>query len=558
VKARLRLLCLLAALAAPHTVTAADAIDELPPAWSDTLLAVPESDVTGTERIAREAIARTRARLSELLRNGAAAPSELAEGYAELAALYQLFQIDAPAAACWDNARRLQPDEFRWSYYAGYLALTRGESDAALDLLEAARRLDPDYPPLDLRMGQLWLDVNELDKARGALDKAAAQPGLRAAALYYLGQIDLLERDYEGAKSHLEEALAIDPQALGVHYPLAQAYRHLGDDERARQHLAHVESKPPAADDPLVTELQSVLETSRTEFGLGLKAVEAQDFEGAVAHFRAGLEIDPDNLAARVSYARVLYLAGDTDAAAQQLQQVLARDPEQILATFLLAVLADAGNAPDAAAGRYRSVLALDPGHEGASFYLANLLFREDRFAQAADQYAATLAANRDVPPARLLEMVARHRAGAPDRVVAAELERRVKAYPEQPELSYALIRLLCLSADATVRDSVRALRLANALAPSQPTPPNIAVLALAAAADGQYEQAADLQQRVVDMLVWGAPPGQAEAMRAALESYRSKRMPAQPIWPQNDPLLNPPPLNPGDPFRYYPAAVPF
>jgi tetratricopeptide (TPR) repeat protein len=552
------LLLLVAVLTLAPPPAAADAAANPPSPWAESLEPVPEADISGTERIARDAITRARRRLAELLKEPASGAADLAEAYAELGALYQLFEIDAPAALCWENTRRLQPDNYRWSYYAAYHALTRGDTESALPLFQKARVLKPDYPPLDLRLGQLWLETNQLDRARTALQKAAGQPGLRAAALYYLGQLDLLERDYQSAVAHLKEALSIDPEANGVHYPLAQAYRHLGKQELARQHLARFETGPPAADDPLVAELQEVLETSRAEFRLGIKAIEAQDYDSAVEHFHAGLEIAPENLAARVSYARALYLAGQTDAATRELEQVLERDPQQTLANFLMAVLEEARGKPEEAVERYRLILKRDPQHQGARFNVANLMFRQGSYREAAKEYAAALAASSDIPPARLLELVARHRAGKPDSNIAEELEGRVRLYPDQPELKYALIRLRALSGDSSVRDSVRALTLANALAPGQPTPPNIAALALAAAADGQFEQAARLQQQVIDMLGWMAPPAQVESMQAALEAYQQRQMPQQPVWPEDDPLLSPLPLNPLDPFRHYPAPVPY
>ena len=76
----------------------ADALSRLPAAWQDRLQAVPETDVSGTERIAREAITGTRDRLAELLQSGTNDNKNLAEGYGELAALYQLFHIDSAAA----------------------------------------------------------------------------------------------------------------------------------------------------------------------------------------------------------------------------------------------------------------------------------------------------------------------------------------------------------------------------------------------------------------------------------------------------------------------------
>ena len=537
----------------------ADALSRLPAAWQDRLQAVPETDVSGTERIAREAITGTRDRLAELLQSGTNDNKNLAEGYGELAALYQLFHIDSAAALCWENARTLQPADFRWTYYAGYLALNGGETEKALELFQQARKLNPDYRPLDLRMGQLWLDTDQLDKAHAVLQKAANESGLRAAALYYLGQIDLLRHDYQGAQAHLSEALRINPEASEVHYPLAQAYRQLGKQELAREHLARFKQQTPDADDPLVAELETVLQTSHWDFRLGMQAImEQQDYEAAIEHFRKGLEIDPDNLAARVSYARALYLGGQADAAEEQLQRVLTRDPQQVLANFFLAVLWESRDKPEEAAARYQRILKLEPEHEGAHFYLANLLYHQGRFREAASQYRAALTASSEIPPARLLELVALHRAGDADSDIARQLEQRVRAYPDQPELKYALIRLRALSRDAEVRDSFKALTLANELAPNQPTPPNIEALALAAACDGQYQQAARLQQQVIGMVKWMLPAEKLQALETTLAAYEKDSMPQQPVWPADDPLLSPLPLNPVEPFRDYPAAVPF
>ena len=108
------------------------------------------------------------------------------------------------------------------------------------------------------------------------------------------------------------------------------------------------------------------------------------------------------------------------------------------------------------------------------------------------------------------------------------------------------------------MRDSARALTLANLLAPKQPTPPNIAVLALAAAADGHFDQAARLQQQVLDMMRWVLDEGDLQRLQTTLDAYEEGHLPAQPAWPADDPLLAPPPLNPTDPFRHYPAAVPY
>jgi tetratricopeptide (TPR) repeat protein len=536
----------------------ADALSELPAAWQNRLQPVSEPDLSGAEPAARKAITQTRERLAELLMQDATEATRLAGGYGQLAALYQLSRIDTPAALCWENAHQLQPDEFRWSYYAGYLALKRGQTDIALVALQRAGELKPDYAPLDLRLAQLWLETNELDRAQVALDRASRQAGLRAPALYYLGELDLLRRDYKSAQQHLIEALELAPQASGIHYPLAQAYRHQGQQDLARQHLAEFKPGLPVADDPLVAELQSALESSRADFRIAMRAIKEQDYTSAIQRFEDGLKIDPDNLAARVSYARALYLGRQDEAALEQLNSVLERDPEQTLADFLLAVLRQSRGESDAAKKGYYRILQYDERHAGARFYLANLLFERGQYAEASKEYAAALAVNPDIPPARVLELVARQRAGMSDQEIAVALEQRITDHPEQPELKYALVRLRSLSTDQEVRDSMRALELANQLAPKQPTPPNIAALALAAAADGQFDQAARLQQQVVDMMRWMPEGGAFLRQQTALEAYEDGQMPAQSCWPADDPLLIPPPLNPEEPFRHYPAAVPY
>ena len=99
---------------------------------------------------------------------------------------------------------------------------------------------------------------------------------------------------------------------------------------------------------------------------------------------------------------------------------------------------------------------------------------------------------------------------------------------------------------------------LANELAPREPSPANIEALALAAAADGQFEEAARLQHQVMDMTQWMGTSEQTAAREAALEALEAHRLPSLPAWPEVDPRLSPPPANPFAVFRNYPAAVPY
>lgn len=535
----------------------ADALAAPPAHWRVELLAVAASDLSGAERLMQQAVADARAELSRLLAQPGTDRTTLAGGYGRLGALFLLLEMEAAADACFRNAHRLQPGEFRWPYYAGYLAMMAGNTDRALGYLETARGIEPDYPTLYLRLGKVRLDRSELVEAKTALERIADAEGLVTAANYYLGQIAVLERRFEDAVAHLQRALEADPLATEVHYPLAQAYRALGEDDLAREHLGRFKLKEPTAADPLLEQLQGAAKRSLPFFHKGIHAVRQGRYAEALERFAEGLAIDPQNIPARVSYARALYLAGQGEQATGQLERALADDPQQGLAWLLLGVLAQQKGDGEAAAEHYRRALAIDPDQAGARFYLANLDFAEGRFALAEQGYRRVLALEQEIPPARLLALIAALRAGEREADVAARLTGLVRENPDDPLTAYALGRLLAAARDAAVRDPRRALELAERLALLQPIPPHLRLLALAQAANGRHEEAAATQEQVVAMAGWMAQPGELALMERELAIYRDGGMPSEP-WPPGDPLLGPPPFDPVAPFRDYPAAVPY
>jgi len=553
---RIRLSLVTALLTLASWPLLADGLVALPAPWAERLIPIEAADLGGAERLMREATEEARAEVVTRLGSPEVSPAELAEAYGRLGALYLLMEVETAADACFRNAQALAPEDFRWPYYAGYLALMVGDTDRALASLAAAQAIDPSYPPLALRLGKVHLDRSELAEARAHLEAIADRSGLVTAANYYLGQIALLERRFDDALAHLQRALEADPDATEVHYPLAQAYRALGNNELAREHLQRFALKTPQAEDPLLAQLEGATRRSVPAFQKGMHAIREGDYTTAVQRFAEGLAIDPGNAAARVSYARALYLAGRGDEAGAELGRALETDPSQVLAQFLAGVLHQQRGEPEAARLAYVRTLGLDPGHAGAAFYLANLAFAEGRYADAARGYEAALAADRAIPPARLLRLIAHHHAGDAEAEIAATLEALVREHPEDPMINYALARLLAAGRDPQVRDPKRALELASRLALLQPIPPHQRAFALAQAATGEREQAVVSMQQALLLAAWMAPPAERELMEAELAALRAEALPEP--WPLGDPLLGPPPFDPLAPFRDYPAALPY
>jgi tetratricopeptide (TPR) repeat protein len=536
--------------------TGGDAVAELPARWRDELLPVSEADISGAEPLMQQAITSARDALVGLLTEPAAERKDLAKGYGRLGALFLLVEVEARADACLRNAMTLDPDELRWPYYAGYLAMLAGNLDQAIAYLEQARAIDASYPTLYMRLGKVHLDRSELDQARAAFERVKDNPDLRSPAHYYLGQIAVLERRFADAVPLLETALEANPEATEIHYPLAQALRALGDKERARSHLEQFVLRAPDIADPLLAELEAATQRSLPAFERAIHAIRGGDYQAAGEYFRAGLDVAPDNAAARVSYARALYLAGQRDAAAEQLAQALQVDPEQVLGQFLEGVLGQQQGDLAGAAAAYRRTLALQPDHAGALFYLANLDFDAGRFGEALAGYEQALAADASIAPARILALIAALHAGASSTEILERLATLRAQHPDDPQLKYAHSRLLSAAADPAVRDPAQAMELAVELAVQQPIPPHQRAVALAAASSGDFDKAATTLKGLIDNLGWMAPPAELDVMEAELAAYRDATLP--PPWPIGDQLLSPPPFDPLRPFRDYPATAPY
>ena len=327
---------------------AADTLSELPAAWAARLQPVAEISPGSLDADSRAQLGEARQRVARAL-EGSLPESDHADAWGELAALYHVHDVYGPATRCYANAIELAPDSFRWTYLAAYLAVETGQLERAVDGYQSALRLRPDYLALHIRLADAWLDLNRLDTARTAYQAVIDEPGLQAAALYGLGQIALLERDHAQAIDYLQRALDIQPEANRIHYALARALRAGGERDAARRHLEQQGDQLPVIRDPQVESFRALKQGARLHFLHGMKAMRSKDYDAARDAFARGLAREPDNQDARISYARSLYLAGDTDRAREELQGVLASEPANALARFLLGIHAEADGDIDAA-----------------------------------------------------------------------------------------------------------------------------------------------------------------------------------------------------------------
>ena len=380
---------LLPALPAPRPAAAQE---PEPPAEAEVVvltddeiqtLAVPRPDLSAMEPAARRRIETQQQVLARLLVAAEPARRELGQGFGFLGQMYQALELPGAAAEAYAAARRLVPEDPRWTYYAALAAHGQGDLEPAVELYRAHLAASPSYAAAHLRLGDALLDLGRPEEARAAYARALELEPESAAALYGLGRAAAASGDDRQAVERFLAVLDLAPAANAVAYQLGQAYRRLGDEERAAGFLALAGERQVPFADPLAGTLSSIekavaLEVVRDLAAAGEGFVEC-DFGGFVRANLAGVPgagaalrkaaedaaEAPAATRARLRYAAGLLLAGegDAEAAAAELEAAVGLDGSLADARLQLGnALAQLGLF-DQALARYDQVLARDPGH---------------------------------------------------------------------------------------------------------------------------------------------------------------------------------------------------
>jgi SpoIID/LytB domain protein len=101
-------------------------------------------------------------------------------------------------------------------------------------------------------------DLEAYALAKDHLERVVKLSSFHPLAYYYLGLINLAEKDFSLAKTNLTKALTQDPNLFTARYHLAQAYLGLGDYKAAYSRLKQLDSASPG-NQQVQTELKNLL-----------------------------------------------------------------------------------------------------------------------------------------------------------------------------------------------------------------------------------------------------------------------------------------------------------
>ena len=478
-------------------------------------------DFSGMEASVRQQMEARFSSLKSTIGNRALTRDDLAGAYGEMGKLLMAATFLDAAEACYLNAQKLAPNDRRWPYYLGHLYKGKGPIEKSVSSFERALQLVPDDVTTMVWLGEAYLAEGRADAADRLFAEALAlQPSL-AAARFGAGRAALARREYRRAVDQLTEALKLDSRATKVHYPLAMAYRGLGDVTQAEAHLAQQGDVEPRPVDPLMREIDGLLESPEAYNIRGGAELEAGHWQAAAAQFRKGLELAPNEPSLRHRLGTALSQMGDTRGAMEQFEQVLRTSPDYARSHFSLGVLLSGAGRDPEAIEHFSTALKYDPRYVEARVQLAGVLARTGRPGEALVQYTQALESdpsNADAAFGRAMALVRLRRyADARDRFAEG-----IKTHPEQSMFSHALARLLAAAPDDRVRDGRRALQFVDQLIKGPQTIELAETTAMALAELGRYGEAAAVQRDALTGATNGGLPNVERRIAENLRLYES------------------------------------
>jgi tetratricopeptide (TPR) repeat protein len=445
-----------------------------------------------------------------------------------------------------------------------------GRTDEALADLAEVLRAHPDSPAAFLQRGALHARLRKVEEAIADLGEAI-RLSPSAEAHFQRGNAYALAGDQDRAVADFTQAIHLDPCAAAALTNRGNSYARMNDLERAladfdralelapndvitRVNRASVHVRMGHIDEALSDYTEALRldpAHARAYSSRGLLLATQGELDRALADFDHAVRLEPNNPRFLNHRGHVRAERGEHDRAVADFSEAIRLDPGFAAAWYNRGTAHGERGRHEQAAADFTEALRLQPAHAGA---LTNRGIARRRLgdqegaladfnaAIAADASLllpvynrASLLAERgelDAALADLDEVVRREPddvgayitrgrlhslRGEPDRAIADNLQALQRA-PNDPRIANNLAWLYATCARAELRDSARALELAQMACAAGEDCTRLDTLAAAQAACGQFEQAVASQQRALEL----APEEEKAGFRARLELYQT------------------------------------
>jgi cytochrome c-type biogenesis protein CcmH/NrfG len=356
--------------------------------------APPAPDLAGADPEVKEVI--------EAARDKVHKQPTSARAWGLLGMVLRAHDFGAEANVCFEQAERLDPADPRWPYLRG-LTLVMTDPAAGIPCLErACARPGADEIAPRLRLAEVLLEQGRLDEAQVHLDDVLRREPDNCRARLGLGRLALLRGQWQTALDQTAQCVDDVHAPRLAHALRAEALRHLGQPERARDEQRRADAAPEDQlwPDPFVEE------TMRLQVGLRahLRQAAALFKEGrrmeAVQVLDEAARRHPESTAAWLQLGDSWRQMGEMGPAEQAFRMAVQADPESAEAWFDLGCV-QARDRPRQAADSFRRAIRLKPDHALAHYNLGHRLKELGDPAGAADEFRAALRCRPDYAPAR-------------------------------------------------------------------------------------------------------------------------------------------------------------
>ncbi len=344
--------------------------------------APPEPSVEGAEPLVAERIREA----TTAVRQDPTSPAT----WGRLGEIYDIHRIAEPALACYAEAERLAPSDWRWPYFAG-IVLRESDRTRSLAAFERAAKLEPSYAPLQVYLGLAFLAAEDLERAQAHFDQALALDATSVNARIGAARLAVLRGDAATARDLLLEAESGAPAEAAVHHQLAEVYQKLGDAHRADRERRLAESAriplqagglasfpDPVREDVILAEGAStswLLANAQRLLARGQK-------EEAVATIERVLASAPESGSTLLIAGRVYAELGQAERAFALVERAVTLAPENAAGYVELGHLFVRASQAPRAIQAFEKALTLDPHQPEVRSNLATLYYQSGRTAE--------------------------------------------------------------------------------------------------------------------------------------------------------------------------------